>query len=101
MELLFGDIWLAVAGTVLGFLAGLIPGVGNVVMLLITYPLISDATLFQMLLYYLALISSTQFSGSVVATVFGVPGESSSLPASILDKSKISLIRVSKCEPHW
>lgn len=83
MELVLGDIWLAVAGTVLGFLAGLIPGVGNVVMILITYPLISDATLFQMLLYYLALISSSQFSGSVVATVFGVPGESSSLPAVV------------------
>lgn len=83
MELILGDVWLAVAGTVLGFIAGLVPGVGNVVMIMITYPLISDATLFQMLLYYLALISSSQFSGSVVATVFGIPGESSSLPAVV------------------
>jgi len=83
MELLTSDIFYAVAGTFLGFLSGLIPGVGNVVMLMITYPLIIDATLFQMLLFYLAIISSSQFSGSVVATVFGIPGESSSLPAVV------------------
>ncbi len=83
MEFLSGDLFYAVAGTFLGFLSGLIPGVGNVVMLLITYPLLIDASLFQMLLFYLAIISSSQFSGSVVATVFGIPGESSSLPAVV------------------
>ena len=77
------DILFAIAGTVLGFLSGLIPGVGNVVMLMITYPFIIDADLFQLLLFYLAVISSSQFSGSVVATVFGIPGESSSLPAVV------------------
>ena len=70
-------------GTLLGFVSGIIPGVGNTVMILASYPLLKDATLLQMLLYYLAIISSSQFSGSVVATVFGVPGESSSLPAVI------------------
>jgi len=83
MEFLSSDLFYAVAGTFLGFLSGLIPGVGNVVMLLITYPLLIDASLFQMLLFYLAIISSSQFSGSVVATVFGIPGESSSLPAVV------------------
>ena len=58
MEFLSSDLFYAVAGTFLGFLSGLIPGVGNVVMLLITYPLLIDASLFQMLLFYLAIISS-------------------------------------------
>lgn len=70
-------------GTLLGFIAGLLPGVGNVVMLLISYPLIMEASLFQMLLFYLSMISASQFSGSIVATVFGVPGDTSSLPAVI------------------
>lgn len=74
---------MAVMGTILGFISGFIPGVGNVVMLMLTYPMLIDASLFQMLIFYLAIISSSQFSGSVVATVFGVPGESSSLPAVV------------------
>ena len=77
------DSLFVLLGTLLGFVSGIIPGVGNTVMILASYPLLKDATLLQMLLYYLAIISSSQFSGSVVATVFGVPGESSSLPAVI------------------
>lgn len=77
------DSLFVILGTLLGFLSGIIPGVGNTVMILASYPLLKDASLLQMLLYYLAIISSSQFSGSVVATVFGVPGESSSLPAVI------------------
>ncbi len=68
-------------GTLLGYVAGLIPGVGNTIMLLIAYPLILNASLLNMLLFYVSLISTSQFSGSIVATVFGVPGESSSMPA--------------------
>ena len=50
-------------------------------MLLMVYPFLLDSTLLQLLLFYMALTSTSQFSGSVVATVFGVPGEASSLPA--------------------
>ena len=78
---MFLDISFLAFGTAAGFIAGLLPGVGNVIMLIMLWPLLFDATLQQMLLFYLALISSCQFSGSVVATVFGVPGESSSMPA--------------------
>lgn len=69
------------SGTMIGYIAGLIPGVGNTITLLMCYPLIMDASLLNMLLFYVAMISVSQFSGSIVATVFGVPGESSSMPA--------------------
>ena len=77
------DTLFVVLGTLLGFVSGLVPGVGNTIMIIASYPLLKDASMLQMLLYYLAIISSSQFSGSVVATVFGIPGESSSLPAVI------------------
>ena len=77
------DALFVALGTILGFISGIIPGVGNTIMILGSYPLLKDASLLQMLLYYVAIISSSQFSGSVVATVFGIPGESSSLPAVI------------------
>lgn len=83
METILTDLPLVLIGTGLGYLAGMLPGIGSVVMLLISYPLIADTSLFQMLLFYLALISGSQFSGSIVATVFAVPGDPSSLPAVI------------------
>jgi TctA family transporter len=67
-------------GILAGFLAGLIPGIGNTIMLFMLYPFLMESTLFQMLVFYLGLASVSQFSGSVIATVFGIPGESSSLP---------------------
>ena len=77
------DLTFAVLGTILGFISGFVPGVGNVVMMILTFPIITNASLFQMLLFYLVLTSASQFSGSIVATVFGVPGETSSMPAVI------------------
>ena len=77
------DTLFVVLGTLLGFISGLVPGVGNTIMIVMSYPLLKDASMLQMLLYYLAIISSSQFSGSIIATVFGVPGESSSLPAVV------------------
>jgi putative tricarboxylic transport membrane protein len=83
VELIQYDLIIMALGVIFGFTAGLIPGIGLLIMLLLTYPLIVGATLFQMLLFYLAMASASQFSGSIVATVFGVPGEPSSLPAVI------------------
>lgn len=83
MESILIELGLVIVGVSLGFIAGLLPGVGNTIMLLLSYPLILDASLFQMLLFYLSMISASQFSGSIMATVFGVPGDTSSLPAVI------------------
>lgn len=77
------DALFVTLGTLLGFISGFVPGVGNTIMIVMSYPLLKDASMLQMLLFYLAIISSSQFSGSIVATVFGLPGESSSLPAVV------------------
>lgn len=75
------DLIHVMAGIAVGFFAGLIPGIGNTIMLFMLYPFLMESSLFQMLLFYLGMASVSQFSGSVIATVFGVPGEASSLPA--------------------
>ena len=77
----FGDASHVLSGITCGYFSGFIPGVGNLVTLLLVYPFLLDSSLLQLLLFYMALTSVSQFSGSVVATVFGVPGEASSLPA--------------------
>ena len=76
-----GDATHVLAGVVCGYFSGFIPGIGNLITLFLVYPFLLDSTLLQLLLFYMALTSVSQFSGSVVATVFGVPGEASSLPA--------------------
>ncbi|HBY68227.1 MAG TPA: hypothetical protein DEG69_10990, partial [Flavobacteriaceae bacterium] len=81
MESFYLDLIVAIAGITTGFIAGLIPGVGLVILLLMSYPFILELSLFQLLLYYLSACSASQFSGSIIATTMGIPGDSSSLPA--------------------
>jgi putative tricarboxylic transport membrane protein len=75
------DIAIMMLGIALGLIAGMLPGVGNVVVLMLVYPFITDYNLFQIVLFYLCLACAAQYTGSVVATTLAVPGETSSLPA--------------------
>jgi len=75
------DVIIMLLGVFLGLVAGMLPGVGNVVTLMLVYPFITDFNLFQIILFYLCLACSAQYTGSVVATTLAVPGETSSLPA--------------------
>ena len=84
------------SSTILGIFVGLIPGIGILVSVLLCYPILLTFDLFQCLLFYLAVYSASQFSGSIVATTLGIPGESSSLPAvkegfALYNKGKGSL----------
>ena len=69
------------SGIFLGLIAGVLPGIGNVVTLILVYPFITDFDLFQIILFYMCLAGASQYTGSVVATTLAVPGETSSLPA--------------------
>jgi len=81
IELVPIDLAIMLLGISFGLLAGMLPGVGNVVILMLVYPFITDFSLFQILLFYICLAGAAQYTGSVVATTLGVPGETSSLPA--------------------
>ena len=75
------DILIMLAGVLFGLVAGMLPGIGNVVTLMLVYPFITDFNLFQIILFYVCLAGAAQYTGSVVATTLAVPGETSSLPA--------------------
>jgi len=66
-----------------GVIAGFIPGIGIFATLMILYPWLLDFTGLQLIAFYIGIASTTQYIGSVTATVFAVPGESSSLPSVI------------------
>ncbi len=81
IELVPIELAIMLLGISFGLLAGMLPGVGNVVVLMLVYPFVTDYNLFQIVLFYLCLACSAQYTGSVVATTLAVPGETSSLPA--------------------
>jgi putative tricarboxylic transport membrane protein len=81
MDPLLINITIMMAGIVMGLLAGMLPGIGNVVSLILVYPFITDFDLFQIVLFYMCLAGASQYTGSVVATTLAIPGETSSLPA--------------------
>lgn len=70
-------------GTLFGVMAGLLPGVGMMTLMVLFLPLSSLFTVFDLVAFYTAALITTQFTGSVVATHFGIPGEPSSIPATI------------------
>lgn len=78
------DIILVVTvGSILGMFAGLVPGIGIFASLIMIYPFLLTLTPMETIFLYIALACATQYFGSVTAIYFGVPGESSSLPAVI------------------
>lgn len=68
-------------GIATGTISGLLPGVGVTVGLLVLFPFILGLDPVLLIVLYTAMISSSQYMGSVMATICGVPGETSSLPA--------------------
>ena len=71
----------AIIGILIGIVAGLIPGFGIFTSLIVLYPFLLNLDPINMLSLYVGLASATQFSGSVSAIIYGVPGEQSSIPA--------------------
>lgn len=69
------------AGSMSGLLIGLIPGFGQSLMLVAAFPILMSLPAEACILFYIALIQCTQFSGSVAAINFGLLGEPTSEPA--------------------
>lgn len=74
-------ILLIMAGITLGLLGGLLPGIGNVVILLSLYPLLTQYSPEYIILFYAVLIQTSNFSSSVSAINLGLLGDITSEPA--------------------
>jgi putative tricarboxylic transport membrane protein len=76
-----------VIGSLLGTIAGLLPGVGVFTALLISLPFLIGMDPVNILILYVAIASVSQFVGSIPAIMLGIPGEYSSMPAVIESKN--------------
>jgi putative tricarboxylic transport membrane protein len=72
---------LILLGIILGLLGGLLPGIGNVVILLMLYPLLVQYPPEYVIFFYAVLIQTTNFSSSVSAINLGLLGDVTSEPA--------------------
>ena len=77
IEILFSII-LGILG---GIIIGLLPGLGTSTLLLITYPFLKNFNIVPLFLFYISVLTSSQFYGSISAIIYGVTGELSSMPA--------------------
>jgi putative tricarboxylic transport membrane protein len=81
-EYLLNLFWL-LSGGITGIVVGLLPGFGvlSAVSMFVLFFVLTDPL--NILIFYIGLIVSTQYMGSVTATLLGIPGETTSIPASI------------------
>jgi len=70
-------------GLFAGTVTGIVPGAGVTVAMVIATPMLMGFDVTQLLLFYMALASMVQFTGTIPAVFLGVPGETNSLPAVI------------------
>ena len=73
-------LWLLI-GIATGSVAGLVPGISVVVLLLAFMPVLLHVELINIFVFYIAFLITTQYFGSMTAIAYGVPGEISSVPA--------------------
>lgn len=73
-------------GCFLGVISGLLPGIGNFLLLLIATPFLLGFDPVSLIICYIALVSISQYIGCVPAILYGVPGEASSFPAVVESK---------------
>lgn len=78
------DFVLAIlTGTITGAAAGLLPGIGPFGAMILLMPYLQTLEWFNIVIFYACMILTCQYYGSISGIMFGVPGEISSVPASI------------------
>ena len=83
-------------GIGLGLISGLIPGVGNFVLMLLAWPWLTEFGIVELLIMYASMAAISQYIGSIPAIVYGIPGESSSYPAVAESRNLTSQTQVSR-----
>ena len=68
-------------GCVLGIISGIIPGINIFVTILLFFPIIIQWEPATIMFMYITLASVNQYFGSVSATIFALPGSTTSIPA--------------------
>lgn len=84
-----------IIGVILGIVSGLIPGVGNFVLMLLILPFLGNFNVYELIVLYASMAAISQYIGSIPATLYSIPGESSSYPTVVESKNLKSTDQIS------
>jgi putative tricarboxylic transport membrane protein len=73
---MYSLVW-CLSGILSGVIFGIIPGAGPFLAIATIYPLLLNLDPFNILIYYIALIITTNYTNSVTAILYGIPGDAS------------------------
>jgi|TARA_B110000977_G_scaffold86693_1_gene115472 putative tricarboxylic transport membrane protein len=71
-------IWCAL-GIIAGVLFGIIPGAGPFLAVAVFYPFLAFVSPFEILLFYVALIITSNYTNSVTGILYGIPGDAAAV----------------------
>ena len=72
-----------VIGILSGLVSGILPGVGGLVVMTVAFPFLMSLDPLNILIFYVTMVSIDQFFNGVTAILFGIPGNSMSIPTMI------------------
>lgn len=78
---LFQIIIYTIIGAGTGIIAGLVPSINITITILILFPFLHTLDVYTLISFYISLLVTSQYLGSVIASSAGIPGEASSIPA--------------------
>lgn len=90
------DIFSIILGCILGVFAGLVPGLGYFTTLMLVFPLLMNMTVLELLIVYSSVVTISIYIGSVPATLYGIPGDTSSMPTVQESKHLVTQTQVSQ-----
>lgn len=74
-------IYYLIFGIAAGVFVGIIPGIGNTFMLILFFPFLINTDPLYLIVFSMAMLSISQYTGSITSIIFSAPGETSSMPA--------------------
>ena len=83
-------------GCAMGLFAGLMPGLGYSTTLLLAFPLLLNMSILELLIIYSSVVTISIYVGSIPATLYGIPGDTASMPAVYESRNLKSEKQVSK-----
>lgn len=69
-------------GWFLGVVASILPGVGNASMLILSIPLLSFASPYELIILFISMVISSQYTANLTAAYTGIPGSEAAFPVS-------------------
>ncbi len=69
----------AIVGTISGILFGIIPGAGPFVATALMYPLLANTDSVNIMMYYIAVLITANYTNSVTAIIYGIPGDATAI----------------------